>query len=173
MGWTGSLRLIDAFYCLWNGLTMRSCCVALGTISSYLWWSMIMWEKRMYTCMCNSVYPVFFLPCCTVGKKNNVLGKLKKKRKKKRSIINCFPKYLYNSIFPKTGRESSSSFTTSLMLVIACLFFFFVFFLATPTTQGGSQASSQIRAVAVDLRHRHSDEPCLWPTPQLTAMPDP
>jgi len=30
-------------------------CVALGTMSSHLWWSMIMWEKRMYTCMCNWV----------------------------------------------------------------------------------------------------------------------
>ena len=34
-------------------LAVRSCCVALGTMSSHLWWSMIMWEKRMYTCMCN------------------------------------------------------------------------------------------------------------------------
>ena len=33
MGWLGSLRLIDTNYCLWNGLAMRSCCVALGTIS--------------------------------------------------------------------------------------------------------------------------------------------
>ena len=32
-GWTGSLGLIDADYCLWNGLAMRSCCVALGTRS--------------------------------------------------------------------------------------------------------------------------------------------
>ena len=40
--WTGNLGLIDANYCLWNGLAMRSCYVALGTMSSYLWWSMIM-----------------------------------------------------------------------------------------------------------------------------------
>ena len=26
---TGNLGLIDANYCLWNGLAMRSCCVAL------------------------------------------------------------------------------------------------------------------------------------------------
>ena len=31
--WSGSLGLIDADYCLWNGLAMRSCCVALGTTS--------------------------------------------------------------------------------------------------------------------------------------------
>ena len=34
--WVGSLGLIDADYCLWNGLAMGLCCVALGTMSSYL-----------------------------------------------------------------------------------------------------------------------------------------
>ena len=34
--WIGSLGLIDADYCLWNALAMRSCCVALGTMSSHL-----------------------------------------------------------------------------------------------------------------------------------------
>ena len=33
VGWMGCLGLIDTDYCLWNGLAMRSCCVALGTIS--------------------------------------------------------------------------------------------------------------------------------------------
>ena len=28
VGWIGNLRLIDADYCLWNGLAMRFCCVA-------------------------------------------------------------------------------------------------------------------------------------------------
>ena len=36
VGWMGCLGLIDADYCLWNGLTVRSCCVALGTMSSHL-----------------------------------------------------------------------------------------------------------------------------------------
>ena len=36
VGWTGNLGLIDANSCLWNGLAMRSCCVALGTMSSHL-----------------------------------------------------------------------------------------------------------------------------------------
>ena len=36
VGWTGSLELIDTNYCFWNGLAMRSCCVALGTMSSHL-----------------------------------------------------------------------------------------------------------------------------------------
>ena len=29
VGWIGSLGLTDANYCLWNGLAMRSCCIAL------------------------------------------------------------------------------------------------------------------------------------------------
>ena len=36
VGWMGSLGLIYADYCLWNGLAMRSCCVALGTMSGHL-----------------------------------------------------------------------------------------------------------------------------------------
>ena len=36
VGWMGHLGLIDADYCLWNRLAMRSCCVALGTLSSHL-----------------------------------------------------------------------------------------------------------------------------------------
>ena len=37
VGWMGSLGLMDADYCLWNGLlAMRSCCAALGTMSSHL-----------------------------------------------------------------------------------------------------------------------------------------
>ena len=36
VGWIGSLGLIDADYCLWNRLAMRSCCVALETMSSHL-----------------------------------------------------------------------------------------------------------------------------------------
>ena len=36
VGWIGSLGSIDANYCLWNGLAMRSCFVALGTMSRHL-----------------------------------------------------------------------------------------------------------------------------------------
>ena len=36
VGWIGILGLIHAEYCLWNGLARRSCCVALGTLSSHL-----------------------------------------------------------------------------------------------------------------------------------------
>ena len=33
VGGMGSLGLSDANYCSWNGFTMRSCCVALRTLS--------------------------------------------------------------------------------------------------------------------------------------------
>ena len=46
---------------------------------------------------------------------------------------------------------------------------------ATPAAYGGSQARGLIRAVAAGLRQSHSNagsEPCLQPTPQLTATRD-
>ena len=52
----------------------------------------------------------------------------------------------------------------------------FCFLRAIPTTYGGSQARDPIEAIATGLRQSHSNvrsEPCLRPTPQLTAMPDP
>ena len=47
---------------------------------------------------------------------------------------------------------------------------------AAPAAYGGSQARGRIGAVATGLHQSHSNagsEPCLQPTPQLTAMPDP
>ena len=63
VGSIGSLRSMDANYCSWNGLTMRSCCVALRTMSIYLQGSMTMGEKDcIHVCVTGS-------PCCTVGKR--------------------------------------------------------------------------------------------------------
>ena len=36
VGWIGSLGLIAVDYCFWNGLAMRSCCVALETVWSFM-----------------------------------------------------------------------------------------------------------------------------------------
>ena len=36
VGYIANLGIIDADYCLWNGLAMRSCCVAVGTMSKHL-----------------------------------------------------------------------------------------------------------------------------------------
>ena len=60
---------------------------------------------------------------------------------------------------------------------LPCSFFFFFFGLRTaPAAYRGSQARGRIGAVSTGLRHSQShtrSEPCLWPTPQLTATPDP
>ena len=53
-------------------------------------------------------------------------------------------------------------------------FVLFLLFRATPTAYGSSQARGLIGAAG--LHHSHSNarsEPCLQPTPQLMAMPDP
>ena len=54
--------------------------------------------------------------------------------------------------------------------------FVFCLFRATSTAYGGSHARGQIGAVCANLHQSLSNagsEPCLQPTPQLTAMPDP
>ena len=54
--------------------------------------------------------------------------------------------------------------------------FLFSLFKDAPMAYGGSQAKGLIGAVAAGLHHSHSNarsEPNLWPTPLLTAMPDP
>ena len=63
------------------------------------------------------------------------------------------------------------------VLFLKSIFFFGLFAIswAAPTAYGGSQARGRIGAVAARLRQSHSNagsEPCLWPTPQLTATPD-
>ena len=62
-----------------NGLAMRSCCVALRTMSSHLWWSMIMGEKRTYTCVCNWVTMLY-------SRKKLYWGNNQKKSEKKEKI---------------------------------------------------------------------------------------
>ena len=70
----GSLQLMDANYCFWTGLTMRSCCVALRTMSTYLHHNTTMGGKCMYTCMCNWV-PMLY----SGGKKKVCWGNNNKK----------------------------------------------------------------------------------------------
>ena len=55
-------------------------------------------------------------------------------------------------------------------------FFFFFFFLGFPTAYGSSQGRGLIGGAASRLHHSHGNmgfQPCLWPTPQLRATPDP
>ena len=55
VGGIGSLGLTDANCCSWTGFTMRSRCVALKTMSRYLYRNTTIGEKIMYTCMCSLV----------------------------------------------------------------------------------------------------------------------
>ena len=67
----------------------------------------------------------------------------------------------------------------TVLIVSLYLFFcfcFLVFSRAALTACEGSQARGRIGAVDTGLHHNHSNtasEPCLQPTPQLTATPDP
>ena len=63
----------------------------------------------------------------------------------------------------------------TIFFVVVVVFVFFAISWAVPAACGGSQARGRIGAVATGLRQSHSNsgsEPCLQPTPQLTAMPD-
>ena len=58
---------------------------------------------------------------------------------------------------------------------LVCLFVFCLLRSAL-VAYGGSQARGLTRAIAAGLRQSHSNtrsEPCLQPTPQLKATPDP
>ena len=55
-------------------------------------------------------------------------------------------------------------------------FLFVCFFRATPKAYGSSQARGRTGAGAAGLHHNDSNvrsKPSLWPTPQLTATPNP
>ena len=55
VGGIRSSGLTHANYCSQNRFTMRSCCVALRTMSRYLYRNTTMGGKITYTCMCNLV----------------------------------------------------------------------------------------------------------------------
>ena len=64
----------------------------------------------------------------------------------------------------------------TLQVRIIVISLFFLSFVFAPEAYGGTQAGSQIRAVAAGLHHSHSNvgsEPRLQPIPQFTATPDP
>jgi len=70
----GTLGLIDADCCFWNGLAMRSCCVALETMSNH----MIEHDNVRKKNVCVTVSP-----CCAVEQKIFYWGNKIKIRKKK------------------------------------------------------------------------------------------
>ena len=61
-------------------------------------------------------------------------------------------------------------------IIIIIIIVFFAISWAAPTAYGGSEARGRIGAVAAGLHHSHNNwgsQPCLQPTPQLTATLDP
>ena len=59
--------------------------------------------------------------------------------------------------------------------LFVCLFLVICLFRAVPKAYGSSQARGPIGAEATSLHHNHSNarsKLCLWPTPQLMALPD-
>ena len=72
--------------------------------------------------------------------------------------------------------EVKASYLNEWYIGFVLFFCLLPFSRATPTACGGSQARGSIGAAATGLCQSHSNlgsEPHLWPTPQLTAMPDP
>ena len=59
VGGIGSLGLMDANYCSWNGFIMRSCCVALRTMSRYSYCNRTKGGGKMYTCK-NNLIPMLY-----------------------------------------------------------------------------------------------------------------
>ena len=78
--------------------------------------------------------------------------------------------FLFSFLFFPFWLESNVKFI--------CLFIYvliFCLFRAIPAAYQSSQPRGRIRAVAASLYHSHSNmesELCLWPIPQLMAMPD-
>ena len=72
VGGIGSLGLTNANYCSWNRFAMRSCCVALRTMSRYLHCNRTMGEKSMFTCICNLVPLLYSGKKIKKFKKSNV-----------------------------------------------------------------------------------------------------
>ena len=68
------------------------------------------------------------------------------------------------------------NFSFELLASIYLFIYLFISSRAAPAAYGGSQARGLIGAVAAGLPHSHSNEgsePCLQPTPQCKATPDP
>ena len=63
-----------------------------------------------------------------------------------------------------------------MVCLVGFFFCLFAFSRAASAAYGGSQARGPVGAVATSLHQSHSNagsEPCLQPSPQLTATPDP
>ena len=81
------MGLIDTNYCLWNREAMRSCCVALGTMASHLWWTRYCEGKKNVYCMCDWV-TVLYSRKLREHCKPAIMEKIKTATKKKKKNHN-------------------------------------------------------------------------------------
>ena len=91
-------------------------------------------------------------------------------------VVSCGPKHLDKK---SLSFKAFANLNDCRQWIIFFNFYFFCLFAiswAASAAYGGSQARGRIVAVATGLRQSHSNvgsEPCLRPTPQLMAKPDP
>ena len=116
-----------------------------------------------------SLLPPAVLGCCLWGRREVVLAGAAERRPE------------YAPAMPPASTQQRESRQEGMHVwtrayTRAQTFFCFLLFRAAPAACGGSQARGRIGATAAGLRQSHSNsgsEPCLQPTPQLTARPDP
>ena len=86
-------------------------------------------------------------------------------------LVECDPPMVSPHVWPSAASHNFENRKSWFKLN-----FFFFLFRAALQAYGSSQAMGWIWVTAAGLYHSHSNdrcEPCLWPTPQLMAMPDP
>ena len=137
----------------WEGRICRSCCPRLGDGSPSL-----PFHIPFPLCVCVDITPLH--------KDVVILGQAPPWW----PHCGCFP-YVKTLSVPKAVLWGLGGLGLQLIF-----FFFFCLFRAASVAYGGSQARDLIGAVAAGLCHSHTNarcEPCLQPTPQLMASPDP
>ena len=84
--------------------------------------------------------------------------------------------FLPSTISPFSMSMSLLLFYSQVHLCHILFYFIFLLLRAAPVAYGGSQARGRIGSTAASLCHSHSNTrsvPCLRPTPQFMASPDP
>ena len=69
-----------------------------------------------------------------------------------------------------------NAFYSGMLITMVFRAFLFLLFRATPMAYGGSQTRGPVGATPAGPYHNHNNarsKPCLQPTPQFTATPDP
>ena len=90
--------------------------------------------------------------------------------------ISCAPSHPVLISRPNVTAKFWSHCEPSQNTILLFKFSLFLLFRAAPAAYGVYQARGQIGATAAGLHYHHSNirsEPCLQPTPQFTATPDP